>query len=431
MKKISTFLFMLFVCCGVLSSKTTVSAMVSLLADVQNNDKYTNPVIPTSLPDPTVIKAPDGYFYLYATEDIRNVPIYRSTDLVHWRKFGTVFTDATRPKFVSGGGIWAPDINFINGQYVLYYSMSTWGGEWACGIGVATSRSPKGPFTDHGKLFISSEIGVQNSIDPFYIEDDGKKYLFWGSFRGIYGIELTGDGLAVKQGITPKKIAGTHTEATYIIKHDGMYYLIGSAGSCCEGARSTYHLVVARSQSLFGPYVNKQGKKAQYNFFSPLLSGNTVVKGPGHNAEFVQDDAGQYWVLYHGYAANDPGAGRMVFLDKVNWNADGWPSINNGGPSESSAKPLFGTAGIGSSTDESSDNTDVSVLPRVVSDRLRLSCSTNTTYSWRLLTVGGWMIKQGTAVGNTDIVMNGLTSGLYIVSIEKDGKKQYEKIIKR
>ena len=156
-----------------------------------------------------------------------------------------------------------------------------------------------------------------------------------------------------------------------------------------------------------------------------------MVKGPGHNAEFVQDDAGQYWVLYHGYAANDPGAGRMVFLDKVNWNADGWPSINNGGPSESSAKPLFGTAGIGSSTDESPDNTDVSVLPRVVSDRLQLSCSTNTTYSWRLLTVGGWMIKQGTAVGNTDIVMNGLTSGLYIVSIEKDGKKQYEKIIKR
>ena len=140
---------------------------------------------------------------------------------------------------------------------------------------------------------------MQNSIDPFYIEDDGKKYLFWGSFRGIYGIELTDDGLAVKQGTTPKKIAGTHTEATYIIKHDGMYYLIGSAGSSCEGARSTYHLVVARSQSLFGPYVNKQGKKAQYNFFSPLLSGNTVVKGPGHNAEFVQDDAGQYWVLYH------------------------------------------------------------------------------------------------------------------------------------
>jgi arabinan endo-1,5-alpha-L-arabinosidase len=43
-----------------------------------------------------------------------------------------------------------------------------------------------------------NEIGVQNSIDPFYIEDDGKKYLFWGSFRGIYAIELNDDGLSLK-----------------------------------------------------------------------------------------------------------------------------------------------------------------------------------------------------------------------------------------
>ena len=140
---------------------------------------YQNPVINTSLPDPTVIRADDGYFYLYATENIRNVPIYRSADLVTWRYMGTCFTDQTRPQMVPGGSVWAPDINRIGDKYVLYYSKSTWGGEWQCGIGVATADSPTGPFTDHGKLFISSEIGVQNSIDPFYIEDDGHKYLFW------------------------------------------------------------------------------------------------------------------------------------------------------------------------------------------------------------------------------------------------------------
>lgn len=36
--------------------------------------------------------------------------------------------------------------------------MSTWGGEWTCGIGVATSDSPQGPFEDHGMLFRSNEI---------------------------------------------------------------------------------------------------------------------------------------------------------------------------------------------------------------------------------------------------------------------------------
>lgn len=45
-------------------------------------DKYRNPIINQSLPDPTVIKANDGNFYLYATEDIRNVPIFRSSDLI-------------------------------------------------------------------------------------------------------------------------------------------------------------------------------------------------------------------------------------------------------------------------------------------------------------------------------------------------------------
>ena len=56
------------------------------------------------------------------------------------------------------------------------------GGEWTCGIGVATADKPEGPFVDHGMMFRSNEIGVQNSIDPFYIEDGGRKYMFWGVF---------------------------------------------------------------------------------------------------------------------------------------------------------------------------------------------------------------------------------------------------------
>ena len=67
-------------------------------------------------------------------------------------------------------------------------------------------RQPGRSFTDKGKLFISNEIGVQNSIDPFYIEEDGHKYLFWGSFRGIYGIELSDDGS--KAYATVRKRAG-------------------------------------------------------------------------------------------------------------------------------------------------------------------------------------------------------------------------------
>ena len=130
---------------------------------------YRNPLIDTSLPDPTVIRAQDGCWYLYATEDIRNTPVYKSENLVDWSFVGTAFTDETRPKWNPKGNLWAPDINYINGQYVLYYAKSEWGGEWTCGIGVATAARPEGPFTDHGCMFTSEQIGVRNSIDEFYI----------------------------------------------------------------------------------------------------------------------------------------------------------------------------------------------------------------------------------------------------------------------
>lgn len=320
----------------------TLVHLLFAVSAVMAQEQYNNPVINESLPDPTVIKADDGYFYLYATENIRNVPIYRSENLVDWRRVGTAFTDRTRPQMVPRGNIWAPDINLINGKYVMYYSKSTWGGEWECGIGVATADRPSGPFTDVGKLFISSEIGVQNSIDPFYIEeDDGSKYLFWGSFRGIYGIQLSDDGLSIKPGAQKVQIAGTLTEGTYIYKHDGYYYLFGSAGTCCEGLNSTYRVMVARSENLMGPYVNKSGRPALENNFMLVMQKSNKVVGPGHNSEIVQDDAGQYWMLYHGFDAADPDGGRKVYLDQILWDKDGWPIVRNRVPSITANAPVF------------------------------------------------------------------------------------------
>ncbi|SES89453.1 family 43 glycosylhydrolase [Prevotella sp. kh1p2] len=301
---------------------------------------FNNPIIKTSLPDPTVVRAPDGHFYLYATEDVHNVPIYRSDDLVNWTYQGTAFTDETRPKMVPGGGIWAPDINRADGQYLLYYSKSEWGGEWDCGIGVATAAAPTGPFTDRGKLFISKEIGIQNCIDPFYIEDGGHKYLFWGSFHGIYGVELTPSGLALYPGAKPVQIAGNQMEATYIHKRDGYYYLFGSAGACCNGANSDYRIICGRSSNLFGPYLTRSGKRMLDGESDLLLQGNDRVAGPGHNAEFVTDDAGQDWIIYHGYRRDDPDMGRLVWMDRVDWQ-DGWPVMAGSSPSGQSAKPVF------------------------------------------------------------------------------------------
>ena len=179
--------------------KNEFSFLVILLTLFQNSlllpKPYTNPVINQAAPDPSVIKV-GKFYYLYSTGE----KIFKSSDLVNWKFVRKVFEGKKRPSFVQVKSYWAPCITKQNNLYVLYFALSVWGGVDTAGIGVATSKSPEGPFNivGNGKLFNSKEVGVKNSIDPYYLEDNGKKYLIWGSFHGIYGIELTKDGTKVK-----------------------------------------------------------------------------------------------------------------------------------------------------------------------------------------------------------------------------------------
>ena len=54
-----------------------------------SEETYQNPVLNRDFPDPTVIAAPDGWYYAYATETMinaqpYNIQVARSEDLVHW-----------------------------------------------------------------------------------------------------------------------------------------------------------------------------------------------------------------------------------------------------------------------------------------------------------------------------------------------------------
>lgn len=402
---------------------------MTVLAVLGQTATYQNPVIKRSLPDPTVIKAHDGKYYLYATEDTHNVPIYSSTDLVKWRYAGTAFTDATRPMdMVPNGGIWAPDINYINGQYVLYYSKSEWGKTWECGIGVAVSDRPNGGFHDAHKLFVSSEMGLENCIDPCFVQDGSKNYLFFGSFHDIYGIELTEDGLNIKEGAQKFKIAGGLIEATMIVKHDNWYYLIGSAGSCCEGANSTYRLVMARSRRVNGPYVDRNGKSAVGDNMSPLLNKSAQVFGPGHCSEFVQDDAGQTWVLYHGFQATDVDAGRVTYLDRIVWDDNGWPTIANMQPSTESEVPVFNVnSGIKSIMNDKNDG--YSILPVNAVGMFRIDSPDNNPYSWSVYSTGGTLLSSGLSMGTAIVDTASQGKGIYIIKVNGAAGSLSEKVV--
>ena len=309
---------------------------------------YTNPVITfTSAADPTVIRTEDG-FYLYATQtDKYWVPIYFSKDLVNWEFKRTAFRNATKPQIPGGGAFWAPEIRHINGKYVLYFSWAKWGDGDASYTAVATSDSPLGDFVNSKELLTKEDFG-SNCIDQFYYEEDNKKYMFVGSFNGIYVTELTDDGLSVKRNEngTPtlkKQVCGKAFEGTNIYKKNGYYYLFASINNCCDGERSRYKVVVGRSQDLLGPYLDKSGKDMINNAWELVLEGDgQKFFGPGHNSIIVQDDAGTDWMIYHSYVKeNGEVGGRLGMLDRVLWTEDGWPYIKNCVPSTSDFLPVF------------------------------------------------------------------------------------------
>jgi arabinan endo-1,5-alpha-L-arabinosidase len=321
---------------------TLITSLCLLLATpvhAQTETTYTNPVVTPVAADPSVIRAEDGTYYLYATQDNwgdrdRYIPIFTSRDLVKWEYIKDAFT--WPPAWKEGGGfLWAPDISLHEGTYYLYYAASLWGDPNPC-IGLATAPHPVGPWTDLGRpVFCSLDIGVRNSIDPAIWEEDGTRILFWGSFHGIYAVELSEDGTETVG--EPTRIADTRFEAPYIHKRDGYYYLFLSAGSCCQGEWSTYSVYVGRSENLLGPYLDSQGRDLNAGGGDLILDFNRVWVGPGHNT-MVTDDAGQDWAIYHAIPRDNPRLPNTVnrrpgLIDPVEW-VDGWPVINNGeGPS--------------------------------------------------------------------------------------------------
>ena len=329
-------------------------------------DPYSNPVIPSDCPDPTILdnRARDGFFYICSTRirvegNLCQIPIYRSKDLLDWEMVGAAFTEEDKPSWEPDGALWAPDLSYVDGRYVLFYAMGVWGDHDRSASGVAVSDYPTGPFKDLGMIVSMENTGVGNSIDPNFFEDtDGRKYLYWGSLRhptdkeagrksGIHVIELTDDGLSLKPGSEPVKVAGDRMEGVYVHKRGKYYYLFASEGSCCNGENSTYHIVVGRSESPFGPFVSRSGKSMDagdegiYDEIILTRDADGVYCGPGHDAEIVTDDKGGDWMPYHAYWKGNGYKGRCLNLDRVYWTKDGWPYFEGGVPSANSKKPKF------------------------------------------------------------------------------------------
>jgi arabinan endo-1,5-alpha-L-arabinosidase len=228
--------------------------------------------------DPTMIKQ-GQYYYVFITGDAgrRNtyLPIKRSMDLVHWQQLGTVFS--APPQWVvetlgvTPPDFWAPDINYFNGKYYLYYAASQFGVNNSV-IGLATNltlepTSPSYQWVDEG-MVLRSQVGDSfNAIDAnLTFDKGGMPWLEFGSFwSGILMRRLdaaTGKLAATDTTLYP--LVDRHwppnaVEGATIAQHDGFYYLFASFDFCCRGVNSQYRVVVGRAANITGPYVDNNG----------------------------------------------------------------------------------------------------------------------------------------------------------------------------
>jgi beta-xylosidase len=276
---------------------------------------YQNPILDRRMADPTVLRH-KGVFYLYATGDVPGggYRFWTSADFVNWMRGEVVFRRLRS---------WAPDVwcDPVSGIFYLYYTaQSSVNPDWQA-VGVAESDSPAGPFVHPQDLF-------ENAIDAHLFQDeDGRLYLY---FVQLPGFRITVQPMSDPRTPSgPSKVIlepqedwenrnGAVTEGPWMLKRQGIYYLLYSGS---HAAYPDYAVGYATAGNPMGPF-----KRAVHN---PIIRRSETVFGPGHGC-VIQDDAGNWWHLYHQKQYNTQNDfNRFLCLDRL------WFDVNGN---------LFGTA---------------------------------------------------------------------------------------
>lgn len=324
------------------------------------------PQVEPGVHDPVMIKQGDWY-YVFRTSGLINS--LRSKDLKSWERYShpengadvfTVFSQ--KPEWTSAiqpnrADFWAPDISFHDGKYYLYYSVSTFGTNRSA-IGLATNKtldpaSPDFKWTDHGKIVESLNPDYYNCIDAnAFFDKDGKAWLTFGSFYwnqggrgspnleaatkgGMQLVELDPASGKVKEGAKLKAIASRAypdraIEAPFLIRDGDWYYLFVSWDRCCAGLNSTYRIMVGRSKSVTGPYLDKEGKDMLLGGGTQVLAGDgDRIIGPGHQGLMEEGEPGKpghrWLLLYHFYDGHQNGQSKLQ-IRSVTFDS-GWPVL--------------------------------------------------------------------------------------------------------
>lgn len=267
--------------------------------------------------DPSTIAECDGKYYTFGTGSGGLI----SADGWTWKG------GAVRP----GGGA-APDVMKIGDRYLVVYG-ATGGGLGGGHNGriltmwnkTLDPQAPDFKYSDPIEVAASDGLEDNDAIDPGLLLDPttGRLWVSYGTYFGnIRIIELdpnTGERI---KGNKEQDIA-IDCEATDLIYRNGWYYLLGTHGTCCDGVNSTYNIVVGRSRSVTGPYMDNVGRDMLQGGGKMVIAAGDRVVGPGHFGRTIIDEGVE--VMSCHYEADFNQSGRSVLgLRPLLWKND-WP----------------------------------------------------------------------------------------------------------
>ena len=266
--------------------------------------------------DPSTIVECDGKYYTFGTGGGGLI----SEDGWVWNG------GAVRP----GGGA-APDAIKIGDRYLIAYS-STGGGSAHGHVGTVLTmwnktldpQSPDFAYTDPVVVADSNGFEDCDAIDAgLMLGPDGRLWLTYGTYFGyIRIVELDpATGLRVA-GNEPVDIA-ISCEASVPIYHDGWYYLLATHGTCCDGANSTYNIIVGRSKSPTGPYIDNVGRDMVQGGGKLVLASEPRRMGAGHFGRYIVSE-GVEKMSFHFEADLDLSGRSTLAIRPLLWR-NGWP----------------------------------------------------------------------------------------------------------
>jgi arabinan endo-1,5-alpha-L-arabinosidase len=309
---------------------------------------------PHNVHDPAIIKVGE-YYYCYNTDvgygiNVRSgVQVRKSKDLVQWTFAGWVFN--TLPSLGAGfitsnGGtpfdaLWAPCIIKVGTEYRLYYSLSSAKPRLSV-IGLATSTSPEGPWTEKGLAVTSKDDATiqTNAIDPSVIvTGSGEHWMVYGSaWDGIYSLKLDPvTGLALNGGDKGVRIANRgFTAGKYNGNIEGADIIYNPALNkyflfiAYDWLQTKYNVRVMRGDNPNGPFYDFNGVNANNNVdHGPMIiapykfAGHSGWQGVAHSTTF-SDGNGQYYIAHQGRPGVDSYYMNLQ-VRKLFWTPDGWP----------------------------------------------------------------------------------------------------------